>query len=109
MAAESESEKLAGQKGPFKARSGLGYHLTVKTKVQKVEKKIIQKFQTGTGTEMEENNIRIQQRDGHGEVMPVVQVLGDLDHGRRAGRRNPGIPGPDLGSRPDRDLLSRRP
>lgn len=109
MAAESESEKLAGQKGPFKARSGLGYHLTVKTKVQKVEKKIIQKFQTGIGTEMEQNNILIQQRWTCGGVMPVVQVLGDLDHDRRAGRRNPEIPGPGLGSRPDRDRLSRRP
>lgn len=63
-----ESEKLAGLKGPFKARSGLGYHLTVKTK-EKVEEKIIQKFQRGTGTEMEQKNMRIHQTDGHVEEL----------------------------------------
>lgn len=62
----AESEKLAGQKGPFKARSGLGYHLTVKTKEQKVEEKMIQKFQRGIGTEME-HNTRNQQPEGDGE------------------------------------------
>lgn len=42
-------------------------------------------------------------------IKPVVQVPEDLDHGHRADRRNPGILGPDLGSRPDPDRLSRRP
>lgn len=65
----AESEKLAGQKGPFKARSGLGYHLTVKTKEQKVEEKIIQKFRRGTVTEMKQDNNSIHQTDGRGEEL----------------------------------------
>lgn len=65
----AESEKLAGKKGPFKARSGLGYHLTVRTKEHQVEEKHNSKIPKRNQQKWNTTTPRTQQTDGHEEEL----------------------------------------